>query len=72
MTADESMIAHVATIRGTREHVRTASFPPGALVGQVSCIECDGSGWWGYGPVEEVNGHCVDCKGTGRVWVGLA
>ena len=46
--------------------------PPGALVAQVPCHECLGTGWWGFGPVEETNGPCVDCKGTGREWVGLA
>jgi hypothetical protein len=52
--------------------IASASFPPGATVGRISCYECAGSGWWGYGPVEETNGECIDCKGTGRIWVGLA
>lgn len=47
------------------------TFPPGATVGQVPCIECTGTGWWGYGPTAAECGPCVDCKGTGREWVGL-
>jgi hypothetical protein len=39
-------------------------------VGQVPCHECGGTGWWGFGPVEAWD-KCVDCKGTGREWVGL-
>lgn len=44
---------------------------PGSIAVQIGCRECFGSGWWGYGPVAETCGPCVDCKGTGRVWVGL-
>lgn len=56
---------------GETEFMRLAAYPPGATVGQIACLECSGSGWWGYGPTEADNGECVDCKGTGRVWVGL-
>jgi hypothetical protein len=63
----------VCMMRGTREHAREClTFPPGATVGQVPCLECGGTGYWGYGPVLETCGPCIDCKGTGRVWVGLA
>lgn len=73
MSASESEVVEVClTHDGIREHVVIASFPPGAEVGRIACHECGGSGWWGYGPVEETCGPCVDCKGTGRVWVGLA
>ena len=47
------------------------TFEPGAIAGRVPCHECGGTGWWGYGPIPEVNGPCIDCKGTGREWVGL-
>ena len=69
-----SHVVEVWRIAGTQDGILfdAASFPPGAQVGQVACHECFGTGWWGYGPVEEVNGECVDCKGTGREWVGLA
>ena len=68
------MTVEVCMLRGTREIVRFdwLTFPPGAAVGQVPCHECGGSGWWGFGPVESVNGPCADCKGTGREWVGLS
>ena len=46
------------------------TFEPGTVAGRVPCHECGGSGWWGFGP-EEAHGPCVDCKGTGREWVGL-
>lgn len=59
-------------MRGSEEPRLVASFPSGAQVGLVACHECSGSGWWGYGPTEEECGPCVDCKGTGREWVGLA
>lgn len=49
----------------------TATFEPSAIAGQVPCHECLGTGWWGYGPTEEECGPCIDCKGTGREWVGL-
>lgn len=64
-------VVEVSNLRRDREHTRVASFPDESPVGQVSCIECGGSGWWGYGPAPETNGPCIDCKGTGRVWVGL-
>jgi hypothetical protein len=47
------------------------SFPWGATVGKVPCIECLGTGWWGYGPTPNEQGPCIQCKGDGRVWVGL-
>lgn len=51
--------------------IEYATFPPDAQVGQIPCHECLGTGYWGYGPNGSVNGPCVDCKGTGREWVGL-
>ncbi len=38
-------------------------------VGQIKCIECEGTGWWAYGPTEE-DGPCIECKGTGKIYVG--
>lgn len=67
MNAESQVVIHCI---GDRV-INTVSFPPGAVAGQVSCHECGGTGWWGYGPVEEVNGPCIDCKGTGREWLGL-
>jgi hypothetical protein len=37
-------------------------------VGECDCLECEGSGWWNYGPLG-TECDCVDCKGTGRVLV---
>ena len=48
------------------------TFDPDAIAGQVPCHECGGSGYWGYGPIPETCGPCIDCKGTGREWVGLS
>lgn len=68
---DEQSIV-VDIYMGAREpRIETASFAPGSIAGQVPCHECLGTGWWGYGPEEICNGPCVDCKGTGREWVGL-
>jgi DnaJ-class molecular chaperone len=70
----ESPIAEVCMTDGYDEKVRFdwITFPPGATVGQVPCHECGGTGWWGFGPIPSTCGPCVDCKGTGREWVGLA
>lgn len=40
-------------------------------VGEVACFECEGTGWWGYGPTPDECGPCVVCKGTRRIYVGL-
>ena len=40
-------------------------------IGQIDCLECKGTGWWGYGPTEAECGPCVDCKGTGKVYVSI-
>jgi DnaJ-class molecular chaperone len=48
------------------------TFHPDAIAGQVPCHECGGSGYWGFGPAPDTCGDCIDCKGTGREWVGLA
>jgi DnaJ-class molecular chaperone len=43
------------------------------IAGQISCIECGGDGdWTKFYPEPETLTeplHCVECKGTGRVWV---
>lgn len=41
------------------------------IAGQIACIECGGDGDWGKFMPEPVDGPCpcVECKGTGRVWV---
>jgi len=38
-------------------------------VGKIDCIECKGSGWWGFGPTQTECGPCVECKGAGYVFV---
>jgi hypothetical protein len=38
-------------------------------IGEITCIECNGTGWWGFGPTPAECGPCVDCKGTGRIFV---
>jgi hypothetical protein len=41
------------------------------VAGQIACIECGGDGDWGKFMPEPVTEPCpcVECKGTGRVWV---
>lgn len=56
---------------GGIEHVRLVAFPPGATAGRVSCLECEGTGWWGYSPTVGADGPCVPCKGSGLWWVAL-
>lgn len=58
-------------MRRTTEHTRTVSVPDGATAARIACLECGGTGWWQYGPDEVPGIDCVDCKGTGRQWVGL-
>lgn len=67
-----SEVVEVCMTNGAHERTIIASYPPAATVGQIACHECAGSGWWGYGPTEDECGTCIDCKGTGREWVGLA
>ena len=40
-------------------------------VGQIDCIECDGSGVWPYYPNGLEPTQCVECKGTGKVYVSF-
>lgn len=56
---------------GASESLGVVTFAPDQIAAKVSCHECGGTGWWGYGPVPETCGPCVNCKGTGLVWVGL-
>lgn len=35
---------------------------------RVDCPECEGLGWWDYGPAGTEQ-DCVECKGTGCVWI---
>lgn len=71
MTVDFDGVAEVCLTRGGTEHIRVVSFPTDSAVGQVACHECFGSGWWGWVGQPDVDGPCIDCKGTGRLWVGL-
>jgi len=64
-------VVEVGFIRHTKEHVILASYPDGEPYGRIICRECSGSGWWDYAPYAVEGAPCVDCKGQGRVWVGL-
>jgi hypothetical protein len=57
--------------RGDDDGNTVFMFRWGDTVAQIGCLECNGTGWWGYGPTPAEQGECVACKGTGRVWVGL-
>jgi len=37
-------------------------------IASIDCIECGGLGWWDFGP-PGTEGPCVECKGTGKVFV---
>jgi hypothetical protein len=43
------------------------------IAGQIICIECGGDGNWGKFAPEIVGADCdcVECKGTGRIWVSI-
>lgn len=38
-------------------------------IGRIPCLECEGTGYWGYGPTPAECGPCVECKGTGKIFV---
>ena len=38
-------------------------------IGVIDCIECGGTGVWDFEPTPAECGPCVECKGTGRVFV---
>ena len=40
----------------------------GAGAGETQCFECGGTGRWPWHPDGRVR-PCVDCKGTGKVYV---
>ena len=40
-------------------------------IGQISCLECNGSGRWDYGPTDEEDELCIPCKGTGKVYISI-
>lgn len=45
----------------------------GAGAGEVDCFECSGTGDWPFHPDPALRDlKCVDCKGTGRVLIGMA
>ena len=39
------------------------------IVGEISCLECEGSGIWNHG--YDGNKSCTCCKGTGKQYIGL-
>ena len=43
----------------------------GGMVLQIGCLECGGTGWWDFGPPEVEPGPCVQCKGTGKQYLGI-
>ena len=37
---------------------------------RVKCFECEGSGWWGFMKPDVPGAPCINCKGTGKVYIG--
>lgn len=61
----------LATIYNTR-HKPVPNVPVvdlGGGVGRIACLECEGTGRWGYAAPEIPEHDCVDCKGTGRRFI---
>jgi DnaJ-class molecular chaperone len=42
----------------------------GTIAGRTACFECGGTGQWPWHPDGQVR-QCVDCKGTGKVYVSV-
>mgnify|MGYP000709281411 CR=1 FL=1 len=65
------MIAYVGFLRDTEVEVTPVDVGCGA--GQVPCFECGGDGdWTKYHPEPELGPFpCVDCKGTGRIYISI-
>jgi hypothetical protein len=42
----------------------------GAGAGETNCFECSGTGEWPWDPDGKMR-QCVDCKGTGKVYVSI-
>ena len=57
--------------RDREKTVEIEMLSPEIGAGRMSCPECEGTGWWGYGPTEAECGLCVDCKGTGKILVSI-
>lgn len=56
----------------TREtEVPSAVFDCGAGAGQIPCLECGGTGDWTPFHPENIPTECVDCKGTGLIFVSI-
>lgn len=53
-----------------RDHEIEINIYPNELgIYKTGCLECGGTGWWPYGPTEDECGICIDCKGTGQIWI---
>lgn len=51
--------------------VRAVEIIGGGSAGRVACFECGGTGDWPFGPTPAECGPCVDCKGTGSIWMSI-
>ena len=53
-----------------RDHEIQINIYPNELgIYKTVCTECGGTGWWPYGPTEDECGICIDCKGTGQIYI---
>lgn len=52
---------------GIEREVRAVA--PG--VGEIDCMECEGTGWWAFMEPEIPGEPCVQCKGTGRQLISI-
>lgn len=63
------MIAYLGWSRETE--VECNPIDKGCGAGEVDCFECGGDGdWTKYHPESEPT-VCVDCKGTGKIFVAI-
>lgn len=65
----KTAVLYVGFLRATEVEITPVDL--GCGVGQIACLECEGSGEWGQYLPEPEPCPCVTCKGTGIILVNI-
>ncbi len=65
------MIMDIHCARNNETVVRREVKDLGAGAGQITCLECGGSGDWDFMEPEIPTEKCVPCKGSGKMLVSI-